>query len=546
MLTPDQIAMGNAGVWADLNLIKLQNGTFSFKDHEYQIEPMSLKVRRKCCMKATQGGWTEMEVLDCLHAMIHRLLLLGTLYMFPNADVVREFSQSRFNPLILANPLTIGRHVKPGGKGTDTASLKKIHDAFLYLRGARLSQKVGPNDDIDESIQLISIPVDRLVFDEVDKMEPEVIEKAKGRLGHSKIKEERYLANPSIPDFGIDKIFHRSDQRHWFRKCGCGEWTCAELSFPECVKIRKDGTGYIGCNKCGREVPIYNAEGSAEWVPSAPENTDYMHGYRWSQLTSVFNDPAEILEDYVNPPEGNLGDVVRLRLGLPYIAAEDRLRISNVLACCGTNMPLHSARGPCAMGLDVGQNKYLIIGARTGKDRYEIYKTLIISGKGLESWHHVHDMCRKFNVRSGVVDIRPYEDSAREFQKSEPYRIYLCEYKENMPTGTLYNEKTGIVAVGRTEIFDSTHRLVTTEGRLTIPRQSPDIKEFAKQLCATAKVLETNKKTKLSVYRYKKLGNEHFRNALNYFLLAASGHRVAMVGGHNKIHEKVISEYVRI
>lgn len=540
-LTPDQVATENAGYWAMLNSIKLQIGIFSFKDHEYQIEPMGFRGRRKCCMKGTQGGWTEMEVLDCLHGMIHHRLPLGTLYMFPNADVVREFSQSRFNPLILANRLTIGKYVKPGGKGTDTTSLKKIHDAFLFLRGARLSQKVGPNDDIDESVQMISIPVDRLVFDEIDKMDLEVIEKAKGRLGHSEIKEERYIANPSIPDFGIDKIFQKSDQRHWFRRCSCGEWTCAELSFPDCVKIRQDGSGYIGCNKCGKEIPIWNGEGSAEWVPSAPENSSYMFGYRWSQLTSVFNDPAEILEDYVNPPEGNLGDVVRLRLGLPYIAAEDRLTQADVLACCGNNIQLHSHSGPCAMGLDVGKLMHLAIGAKTGRDRYEIYKTAILS-----SWNDVHDMCRRFGVRSGVVDIRPYEDSAREFQKSEPYRIFLCEYKENMPTSANYNIKTGIVAVGRTEIFDATHRLVTTEGRFVIPRLCPEIKEFAKQLCATAKVLEANKKTKLSVYRYKKLGAEHFRNALNYFLLAARGCHLARVGGNNRKQEKVISEYSRI
>jgi hypothetical protein len=416
--------------------------------------------------------------------------------------------------------------------------LKKIHDAFLYLRGARLSQKIS---DVNESSKLKSIPVDRVVFDEVDHMDENVIAKALGRMGHSKIKQERYLSNPLIPGEGIDKIFSTSDQRHWFRKCGCGEWTCAELSFPDCVKIRPDGTGYIGCNKCGKEVPIWNGEGSSEWVPSVPANSDYMQGYRWSQLTSVFNDPAEILEAFTNPPEGNLADVYRLRLGLPYIGAEDRLTEAQIYACCKNEIQAHSHSGPCAMGVDVGKIKHIVIGVRSGNDQYTIVKVAQLS-----SWSDIHDIARRFNVKSAVIDIRPYEDSARKYQSESRHKTFLCEYKENAPQGTVYNDRTGIVSVNRTEIFDTSHRTVVTPGMLTIPRYCPEIKEFAIQMCGAYKVLETNKKSGTSIYRYKGT-NDHYRNAVNYFLLAASGHRVAAVTKYktNK-QEDVISDYARI
>jgi hypothetical protein len=110
----------------------------------------------------------------------------------------------------------------------------------------------------------------------------------------------------------------------------------------------------------------------------------------------------------------------------------------------------------------------------------------------------------------------------------------LCEYKENTPQGTIYNQNTGIVSVNRTEIFDLTHRMVTTPGMLTIPRFCDETKEFAKQMCGAFKVLEKNKKTGTSVYRYKGK-NEHYRNALNYFILAAkSGHIPRAVGSNKK------------
>jgi len=486
-------------------------------------------------MKGTQGGWTLLFVFKSLWGMIHRHYKTGVLYLFPTNDDVQEFGKSRFNPLILSNQLAIGKYVKTtGAKGTDTASLKKIRSAFLWLRGARLTRKI---DDQDESSKMRSISVDRLVFDELDLMadvdsEFKVIGKARGRMGDSELKEECYISNPTTPNFGIDEIFSKSDQRQWFRYCeSCGKHTtCAELEFfenPErLIKVRSDGTGCIVCVKCGKELSNF----PGEWVPAHPENSGYMHGYQLSQLTSVRNDPAEILKDYNDPPEGNLSDIVRLRLGRPHISAEDKLRKDDVYNCCGDNYSLNSHVGPCIMGLDCMKEKHLIIGARTGSDSYEVYKFPIAIGKGLESWNEIYDLCRRFNVKVGVIDIRPYEDAARAFQKRAKFEVWLCEYKETTPLGSIYNPNTGIVGVCRTEIFDATHRLITTPGKLVLPRrETPGMPEFVKQVCSPFKVRERNKKTQQEVYRYRKTGDaDHFRHALNYFLLAAKDGKVGM------------------
>jgi len=80
---------------------------------------------------------------------------------------------------------------------------------------------------------------------------------------------------------------------------------------------------------------------------------------------------------------------------------------------------------------------------------------------------------------------------------------------------------------------------------LTIPRLCPEIKEFARQMCNAYKLLETNKKTGAKQYRYK--GDKaHYRNALNYCLLAASRSRIASVGSNRRGQKKVISNYSRI
>jgi len=192
-------------------------------------------------------------------------------------------------------------------------------------------------------------------------------------------------------------------------------------------------------------------------------------------------------------------------------------------------MPYDKHAGPCAMGVDVGKIKHVVIGIRTGADQYRILKTVQLS-----DWNDIHDLAKRFNVRSAVIDIRPYEDEVRRFQKEESYKIYLCQYNETQTTGPQFNPNTGVVKVNRTEIFDATHHMVVKDGMMSIPRLSKETKEFARQLCGAYKMLETNKKTGVSVYRYKGK-DEHFRNALNYFKLACSGNKVARVDkGHTR------------
>lgn len=542
-LTPEDIASVNAAYWASIAYkIKLQSGVFSFKDHSYQMVPMVSNCHRKCYMKGAQGGFTEFEsIIKSLHGMIHGRYPKGVLCLFPNDDDMQDFAKSRFNPIIYANREAIGKWVKAGGrKGTDMASLKKIHDAFLYLRGATLTHKSG--GEVLESAKLRSIPVDRVVFEEPDLMDDAAILKALARMGHSEVKEEVYLSNPTTPNWGIHSIFQRSDQRYWHRKCPkCNEWTCAELTFPSCVKIRKDGTGYIGCKKCGAELPLGVDGKTGEWVAAEPKNRDtWGEGYRWSQLTSIFNDPADILNDYINPPDGNIGDVYRLQLGLPYIAKEDQLRLSNVYECCGQDIMAPSSKEQCAMGVDIGITKHVVIGVRTGNDRFEIIKVIRLS-----KLSDIHDLAQRFNVKSAVIDMKPFIDLVRQFQKDEKYRIYLCDYSESTVLGSLYNDNTGILKQNRTEIFDATHRLIVNK-QITFPRRElGEMAEFAKQVCEPAKILETNKKTNTPIFRYRG-NNDHYRNALNYFYLAAQGGKIANTKTYKNRQLQAVNDYARI
>ncbi len=563
------LMQADAGYWAAQWPIRLQAGPFTFKGFEYQVEPMSYTGRRICYLKARQCfGATTNEVLKDLHGMIMGFYKLGVAHIFPNMDEVGDFSKSIFKPLIAANKSSIGKYVRNVAGGTDTTTLKRVRDAMLFLRGARLGQKVGDSTE-NTSSKTSAFSADKVVFDEVDFMDPEASVKYIESMNMSPHQHEVYLGNPSHEDFGIDLIFQKSDQRYWFRKCSsCGKappvgadhlwfkdktngWTCAEKSFPGCVKHHVDGTGYVGCDKCGRKVPVWAGTGTGKWVPDYPEKSNYMHGYRASQLMAPLNDPAETLESYVNPPFDNLADVVRLKLGRAYSDKNAKLRKSDVFMCCGNDGLLTKHSGPCAMGVDVGKVKHVVIGTKLPKDKYEILRTIKIP-EGREGWNQISDLARMYNVKSTVIDIRPYEDEARAYQAKHARSItnpetYLCEYSDTQITDSAFNPTMGTVKVHRTGIFDQTHRIIAM-GDLILPRQCPEIEEFARQCCNCARFEEKDKRKNTIIHRYRPTGDkqEHFRNAFNYFVLACSGHRVGVVSRYQtQTYAEVDNEYVR-
>lgn len=532
-LTPDQIASVDPSFWAVLRKIRLAAGQFTFEGREYLQEPMSCQSRRRCFLKGTQGGASLVVMLQMLWGMIHGQYPWGVLYLMPSKDEVQEFSKSKFNPLITMNPQSIGKWVKSGG-GADTASLKKIgKTAHLYMRSGTLPKKIDVG--YQESSNLKSITVDAVAFDEIDVMDDEVRVKALGRMNASKKKHEIYIGNPGVPNKGIDEIFRESDQRHWFMRCSaCGVETCAEFQFFEdqgFIKMRDNGTSYLGCKKCGNQIHVRDGH----WIPDCPGNSEYMTGWRWSCLILPDVMPHDILHNFRFPPQGNLGDVMRTQLGMAYINEEDALTQQQVYACCGERTMLESHMGPCAAGVDVGDVKHVVIGGRSGRgidgmNRYDLFK--IAQEK---SWDRIFDMFRRFNVKSAVVDLRPMADAARQFQarcKKAGIKVYLCEYSESTPLGTQYNDKTGLVKVNRTEIFDTTGTMIRAK-EITLPRKSPAVKLYAEQMTDPTCVEERDKRTNKLVRRYRGK-KDHHRNATNYFRLAADGGKVGIAQSRSR------------
>lgn len=502
---PEEIASVDPWFWAYWNRIQLQGGEFSTDGREYQVDLLQSEARKRCYKKGTQLGFTEIENLRTLHGQIHGLYPRGVLVLFPTADDVSDFSKSRFAPLIKSNPQSIGRFIQE----TDSTEIKNVAGSFLYLRGARVTQRVEGQKK--ESSKLRSLPVDKVSFDEVDLMDPDMISLALKRLGDSKVKEEVYTSTPTIPGFGIDALYQGSTQHIWIIKCrSCRRDCCLELDFPNCVREDKNGRFYRACVKCGAELN----PSDGFWVAQFPGRE--MEG-RWiSRLNSHRADPGEILRLYNDPPNGNVQEVYNSELGMAYIAAENKLTVNDVYACCRQEAMATKDNGPCAMGVDVGKFLHVVIGHRKNGKKKILYVGAV------SEFSDLSDLGKRFNVKKVAIDFYPETRQARQFQKKAGFSTQLIIYLDKMKAEDEPDYQLGVTKVARTELCDRTHHAVIS-GEYSLPRRNPAIEEYALQMTNIAKVLDVDDLRGTKIYRYRKLGPDHYRHATNYFELACQG-----------------------
>lgn len=498
----EKVAIVDTWAWINLQKIKLEFGDYELRGHEYQVDWLQNNFPKQCFKKAAQMTVTTTQILKVVHRMSNNVYKQGVLYLFPTRDDVTDFSKGRFQPIIANNP-SIAKHVQD----TDAAHIKKVGNSVLYLRGARAAQKIKGIKST--SSQLKSIPVDRVVFDEVDEMSPAMIQLALQRLSHSEFQEEMYISTPSIPEYGVDLSYSESDGRIWMIRCDkCNKDTCLELEFPDCLIETNNGDVIKVCRHCKNEIrPV-----DGRWVAQFPSKSNDFIGWWISQLNSRYIKPKNILKNFLNPPEGNITEFYNSVLGMAWISSENKLTQAQVLACCSSDPMTPDTRYQTCMGVDVKSDfLHTVIGYRIGEKRYKI----LYAGR-LPDFNAVHDKARDYNVKSAVVDAEPETREVRKFQAAEPYSVYLCDYQERLRTLERRDERQGLITVRRTELCDTSHEMVANR-ELELPRRNPEIEQYAFEMTNIAKILEEDEETGDKTYKYRKLGStrpDHFGTQL--------------------------------
>ena len=126
------------------------------------------------------------------------------LYVMPTSLNASDFSKARFSGALNLSP-----YLKNMFTDTNTVGLKSTGVNSLYIRGSR-----GDSN-------LKSIPVSELILDEVDEMDQKAIWLALERLSGQVHKHVVAISTPTIPKYGIHKLFLSSTQEHFFFPCPC-------------------------------------------------------------------------------------------------------------------------------------------------------------------------------------------------------------------------------------------------------------------------------------------------------------------------------------
>ena len=463
--------------------------------------------------KAAQMGVSEWAIAKTLwFADVHE----GTVvYFFPTEGTVIDFSRDRVRGAVESSPYLLGRTRE--GQSAEGLRYREVGRGRIYFRG------------MFSKVQVRSIPADMIVLDELDAAPPNHKDQALQRLSASRHQWVLEVSTPTLPMYGVDREFQKSDQRFWHVACGCKEGCVLEEHWPDCVG-QDNGTVYLRCPVCGRRVdpriPAQVGEYTG-WVPRYPERTD-RRGYHLSQLFSTRRRLEAIMREFRETQ--NLPEFHNSTLGLPY--AGDRVPLNREMLenLAGAVDWVDEGHGTI-MGIDQGRWNYAVIWKPLMDGRYEI---LWIDKFGDEGgFEYCSKLMYRFGVDLCVIDALPETQAARAFSERHPGQVYLCIESDGLKVPEQWaSEASGItqVTVNRTECLDAMCAMWKEKKLLwpqyPYPGDRGDVKplreEFMEHHEALARLDETHPQTGIKSVRYRERGPDHFAHAMAFCRIAAN------------------------
>jgi hypothetical protein len=515
-------------------------GPYSFKYHPWCKEVHDSEAAFNTVMKAAQMGLTEVAINVAFFTVDIRKR--DVLYVLPTLGNASDFSKSRFNTALLHSDYLKGLFTD-----TNTVGLKQAGGVNLYIRGSR-----GDSN-------LKSVPVSVLILDEADEMDQRAIWLALERLSGQLHKFVFSLSTPTIPNFGIHKLFLQGTQEHYFFTCPkCGRKT--ELTFPDCLEVCGEAItdpdvkrSYLKCKECKRrleheEKPDFLKK--AFWEATSSVSEDH-RSYYINQMYSYTVTPSDLALAYFRGmgDEAAMVEFHNSKQGLPYIP--DGGQVTDKEIDSATRSYLEKDQVP-----DVGSERLIVMGIDQGKMNHIVVVEYLIGGLGdinassfakvladlkvpgddFEQW--LDPLMREWQIKACVIDADPQINDARRFARRFPGYVYLCRYRRGV-TGKemqVSEEDSGspIVTVDRTNWLDASLGRFHSD-RVHLPG---DISfEFREHIKALVRTYEKDEQGNPKAV-YLNTGPDHYCHAFNYAEIALPL-ATSVVGGTD-IEEKII------
>lgn len=513
----------------------------------------------KAMQKSRQCGASENEVRETLwFSDTHPHTKQA--YVFPTFDQVADFSKTRIEAVMKDSAYVRDRmgidpftgKKKPGEDVVDNVRLRRMgDDSFIFFRSGH-TPKAGEGIDVD-----------KVTFDEIDRMHPNVMVAFNETLSSSAYGWRRDVSTPSLPGVGVNASFKESDQQHWFMKCPhCGYWFTLIHEYPKCVVplsldsrgvpnhnlhlsipfIREQDTHAYICTKCENFVSD-ETRVKGIWRPLYDYKTA-VRGYQITQLICPWisasqvekkrNDYSleQLFENYV--------------IGRPYLGDNVMLTRGDIMRCIDRSLtsPYDIKRDNVAQGVDWGNTSWGV-NAVPHPDNPEKVVLLDIwtasdaesttDAEGRKDNPHTRiagEKMRTWDVRRGVFDAGYGKDRNWELIQDFPGKVFSCFYPNlsqanNKNMEDQWNEDDSKVNVDRTQTLLIMAKMFR-DGKIVIPdwvANNPHFEKFIKHLTNLVVIrdIETDDKTKKDVITVRigtLPGGDHFGHAMNYLTIA--------------------------
>lgn len=391
--------------WIQENNIKTEDGTpYEWRDYMFMLEVMRDMSPKVACLKAAQIGFSTAMLLKSMWVAKNKRM--DIIYTLPTQSDVNQFAGGKINRIVAQNPI-----LKEWVKDKDTVEQKTVGDSIIYYRGT-FSQKAA-----------MMVSSDLNIYDEVDASNQEVLEQYSTRLQASKYKWEWWFSHPSLTDVGIDKVWKKSDQKHWFVTCKACEKE-QYLSFPESIEERQEGARYV-CKHCNEELSDDDRR-SGRWVQKYKDRP--ISGYWIPLLIAPWISAQEIMDYYHDKSAEYFYNKV---LGLPYIESKNKVQRKQIMQNVVDELNTYESR--TVIGVDTGMSIHLVAGNEQGLFYHS-------STNGYDDFER---LMQRFPDAIAVFDAQGDLQKPRELAEKYKNRIFFCWYRADRKTNDLITWKQG-------------------------------------------------------------------------------------------------------
>jgi len=411
--------------WITLNEFVNENQkSIEFKDHRFMIDIYADDSDDIVCRKSAQVGFSVFSILKSFHELKYEKR--NIIYALPTKNVVQDFVVPKVNPLISSNSII------KSDMGSDSVSLKRLGDRFIYFKGG--SER-----------EAISVSADTLVIDEYDRMpDMKIVTMFDSRLQAAAEPRRRRFSNPSAVGFGVDALYTDSDQMMWFVVCSHCKYESYMDFMHETYEVGTltRYTHYVdkereifACGNCKEEISD-NARRDGRWIPRYKNAK--RRGYWISQMMAPWVSAKRILEQQEEMDTETFHGFVLGKAYTPSDMLVDRAAILRATA------PSNIEKTQVAIGVDqdAGGQYYVCMTPQGVFDHGYV-----------DSWDKIEHLKLMYNAIV-VCDPNPYQAIPK--QMANKYNDwYLCYFKNlDSLSAVMWKEKENVVYADRTRIID--------------------------------------------------------------------------------------------